>query len=332
MNPSSPAMKETMAGLICAFQLDGKGGGTPLGWEQIHAHEAKNGIMWVHLDYLAEDTRVWLRDGSGIDEVTCEALLADDPRPRCVETKDGLMLILRGVNLNEGAEPEDMVSMRVWIDRQRLVTLRHRRNNAAKEMRQAITGGKGPRNLSECVVELLQRLVDAIAVVSDQVDDTVAELETGVTGANLNELRHQLAEMRRRAIGLRRYVAPEREVLTRLQHARATWLREQDRDRLGEIAEKLIRVVEELDAARDRAAVTQEEIANRLSEQSNRRLYFLSMVTAVSLPLGLITGLWGSNVGGIPLQHHPSGFVIMGVLMIGLAGALLLALRSKRWL
>ena len=59
-------------------------------------------------------------------------------------------------------------------------------------------------------------------------------------------------------------------------------------------------MIEELDAARDRAAVTQEELASRLAEQSNKRLYVLSVVAAVFLPLGLITGLLGVNLGGIP--------------------------------
>ncbi len=173
-------MRETTAGLICALQLDGKGGGTPLDWEQVYAHQPKNGVMWLHLDHRAEDARHWLIEKSGVDAISQAALLASDPRPRCVETKTGVLLILRGVNLNAGAEPEDMVSIRVWVDRQRIITLRHRRNNAAKALREALRTGKGPQNVSAFAVQLIESLLEGIDRVTDDLDDQVANLEAKV--------------------------------------------------------------------------------------------------------------------------------------------------------
>lgn len=325
-------MLETTAGLICALQLDGNGGGTPLDWEQVYNHQPKNGVMWLHLDYRAEDARHWLLDKSGIDPISCEALLSKDPRPRCVETKTGVLLILRGVNLNAGAQPEDMVSIRVWVDRQRVVTLRHRRNNAAKAMREALRTEKGPRNVSEFVVELIESLLEGINRVSDDLDDKIAKLEDKVIASDEHEVRHELADMRRRAIGLRRYVAPEREVLSRLHAARATWLRELDRVRLVELADRMTRIIEDLEAARERAAVTQEEVVSRLSELMNQRLYVLSVVAAVFLPLSVITGLWGMSVDGIPLGKHPQGFLIVTGLLVALTVGILAFFRGRRWI
>ena len=61
-----------------------------------------------------------------------------------------------------------------------------------------------------------------------------------------------------------------------------------------------MRYIEDLESARDRAAVTQEELSARLAEDMNRNTYLLSIVAALFLPLGFITGLLGINVGGIP--------------------------------
>lgn len=325
-------MLETTAGLICALQLDGNGGGTPLDWDQVYRHAPKNGVLWLHLDYRAEDARSWLFDKSGIDPIMCDALVAADPRPRCVDGKKGMLLILRGVNLNTGAQPEDMVSLRVWVDRQRVITLRHRRSNAAKAMREALRTEKGPRNVSEFVVYLIESLISGISSVADDLDDKVASLEDEVVGSANYEVRHQLADMRRRAIGLRRYVAPERDVLSRLQAARAPWLREVDRVRLAECSERMTRIIEDLEAARERAAVTQEEVASRLNELMNERLYVLSIVAAVFLPLSVITGLWGMSVGGIPLGKNPWGFFIVTGFLVVLTIGMLAYFRRKRWI
>ena len=65
----------------------------------------------------------------------------------------------------------------------------------------------------------------------------------------------------------------------------------------------------------------------KLSEQSNQLLYFLSMLTAVLLPMTIISGLFGMNVGGIPLAESPQGFWIVSILAAAVAAAVLYVLR-----
>jgi zinc transporter len=78
--------------------------------------------------------------------------------------------------------------------------------------------------------------------------------------------------------------------------------------------------------------VTQEELAARLSEQMNRNTYMLSVVAGVFLPLGLLTGLLGINVGGIPGTENPNAFVIVCVTMVVLAAAMWWFFRRFRML
>jgi zinc transporter len=320
-------------GLICAYLLDGRGGGEQLSWPSIEAWTPEQGILWLYLDYKGERSERWLAEDSGVDPLIREALLAQDPRPRCLATSDdGLMLIIRGVNLERGEDPEDMVSMRMWCDQHRVICMRHRRVGAMKAVHRRIMSGKGPATVGQFVLETITEMLDRIAMVADTLEDTVAEIEDGVVKSLDVKLRHQLADLRRQAIALRRYVAPQRDVLASLQGVPVTWLSELDRVRLREQAERLTRVIDELDAARDRAAVTHEEVASRLSEIMNQRLYTLSVLTAIFLPLGVVTGLWGANVGGIPLFESSWGFVILAVSMVGLSGLQLWLFRKLRWL
>lgn len=320
-------------GLICAYLLDGSGGGEQLSWPSIEAWTPEQGILWLYLDYKGEHAERWLAEDSGLDPLIREALLAQDPRPRCLATSsDGLMLIIRGVNQERGAHPEDMVSMRIWCDRHRVICMRHRRVAAIKPVYRRIRDGKGPASVGQFVLETITEMLDRIATVSDTLEDTVAEIEEAVVSSLDVRLRHQLADLRRQAIALRRYVAPQRDVLASLQHAQVSWLSELDRVRLREQAERLTRVIDELDAARERAAVTHEEVASRLSETMNQRLYTLSVLTAVFLPLGVVTGLWGANIGGIPLVDFRWGFAILLVSMVGMSGLQLWLFRKLRWL
>jgi zinc transporter len=319
-------------GLVVSYRLDGKGGGEPLGWEQISGWQAKDGLLWVHLNRDSDDTRDWLENQSGLDPMVVEAILAESTRPRCAQMEGGVMLFLRGVNLNPGADPEDMVSIRLWLEESRIISVRIRKLLSVDDVRASLERGNGPTGVGDFVVHLADRLVSRMAGVIGDVDDEVDRLQDRVLETESRQLRSELNQIRREIISLRRYLAPQRDALSRLTHLKIGWLTERNLMHLREEADRVTRYVEDLDAARERAAVTQEELANRLSEQINSRMYVLSVVAAVFLPLGFLTGLFGINVGGIPLADSPQGFVDIVLILLLITGIQVVLFRWRRWL
>ena len=320
-------------GLIYAVRLDGSGGGASLGWDEIRAASPQaGGPLWLHLDYSAPRARSWLLEESGLDPVVAEALLADETRPRAVPGPDGMLVILRGVNLRPGADPEDMVSIRLWIESSRVISLRRYHLMAVEDLKEAIARGAGPAGPGEFLVALCQHLLARMGGVLEELDDEVDALEDEVLRAESHELRPKLAGLRRQAIAMRRFLAPQREALSHLVSERVAWLEESDRLRLREVADRTARYVEDLDSARDRAAVTQEELNSRLSEGMNQKMYVVALVAAIFLPLGLLTGLLGINVGGIPGAENRLAFALVCALLLGLGGLQVWALHRRHWL
>jgi len=319
-------------GLICAFVLDGKGGGREIGWPEIESWSPEQGILWVHLDHTGAAAQDWLEQRSGIDPVICQTLLQEDVRPRTLTMGEALLVILRGVNLNPGADPEDMVGVRVWLERDRIVTLRHRRLMAVNDLREALAAKAGPKDSGEFLYRLAEGLIERMGPVVGELDDRVDELEDEVLTAQSAELRTKLGEIRREAIALRRYLAPQRDVMSRLPTEQISWLDPLHKAHLREIADRTLRHLEDLDAARERAAVTQDELNNRLADQMNRTMYLLTIVAAVLLPPSLITGLFGINVGGMPGVENAWAYsIVVGVLVV--LGALeVILLRRLKWI
>ncbi len=318
-------------GLVFSIILKG-GSCQRLDWEQVKRWNPAQGILWLHLDFKNERVKKWLFEESGIDAVSCEALLAEETRPRVVASSHSLLLILRGVNCNPGADPEDMVSIRMWFDENRIITMRHRRVMAIEDINKSIGIGKGPDSANDFLVMVANRLIDRIGDVVSEIDDRVDELEELVMTEESYELRPKLANLRRQTISMRRYIAPQRDVLSRLQNERISWLGDIDKVHIREIAERTARFIDDLDSARDRAAITQEELNNHLSEQMNKTMYILSIVAAIFLPLGLITGLLGINVGGIPGTENKFAFAYVTAFLVVFAFALVLVFKRKRWI
>ena len=320
------------SGLVFGFCLDGNGGGREVGFEDVRKWKPEDGTLWLHLDYTEAAARNWLDRESGIDPVIVEALTAEETRPRNLSFKGGMLVILRGVNLNPGADAEDLISVRSWIETKRIVTLRHRNVMAIEDIRQAVAAGSGPVGPGSFLEELSGRLVFRMGDAIAELDDSVDALEDEVLTEQSYELRPKIANIRRAAIGMRRYLAPQRDVMSRLQNEKVDWLGEQDRMRLREIADRTTRFVEDLDAIRDRAAVTQEELNSRLAEQMSKTMYVLSIVAGIFLPLGLLTGLLGINVGGISGTQNPWAFTVFCVLLLAIAGGQVWFFKRKRWI
>jgi zinc transporter len=325
-------MEVNSDGLLLAYILDGNGGGKMVGWDEIDSWKPKQGILWMHLDYSNPNVQEWLHEKSELDEVICDALTEEDSRPRCTQFQDGLLLGLRGVNLNPGADPEDMVGIRIWFEKDRIISTRKRRLLSILDIQAAIEEGEGPEAIGDFLVQISGRVMERMRHVLDELEDTVADLEDQVLTVESRQLRTQLADLRRQAISLRRYLTPQREALSKLLTEKIAWLDESDRIRLREVYDQLSRYLEDLDEARDRAAVTQEELLNRLSEQMNSKMYILSIVAAIFLPLGFLTGLLGINVGGIPGADSKLGFLLFVMLLAVVVVFQIWLFKKKKWL
>jgi zinc transporter len=319
-------------GLVIAYILDGKGGGRKISWDEIAVWKPDRGILWMHMNYSFPDVQKWLYEESRLEEVISDALTEEDSRPRCTPFQEGLLLGLRGVNLNPGADPEDMVGVRIWFENDRIISTRKRKILSISDIQASLEQGTGPESIGDFLVQVTGRLMERMRQVIDDLEDSVADLEDQVLTAESHQLRTQLAAQRRQAISLRRYLSPQREALSRLLTEKIPWLDEGDRIRLREVSDSLVRYIEDLDEARDRAAVTQEELVNRLSEQMNNKMYLLSIVAAIFLPLGFLTGLLGINVGGIPGAENRLGFTVFVLLLAIVVGFQIWFFKKKKWL
>ncbi len=321
-------------GLIHAYILDGKGRGRKLeDLTDVTRWKPIDGTLWVNLDYATPEVTTWLADKSNIDTVMREALTDNDQRPRVVLHGDDLLMIVRGINLNQGSEPEDMVSIRVYVEGSRIITLRHRPSKTLKLLAAELERNVGPKDVPDMLVQLVDRIVDGVVLRVDALSDEIGALEDQVlTVERPAELRAQIADKRRRAIALRRFLAPQRDAFTKLTTVHYSGFTSVHREQFAEQADRMTRSIEELDAARDRASVTQEELSSRMGELTNKRLYVLSIITAVFLPLGFVCSLLGVNVGGVPFREDEWAFwALLGAFLVGV-WIQLAVFRKRGWM
>jgi zinc transporter len=331
--PSQGTPGEADNGPPFVFGFGFKGGGAKeMRWEEGASHAGDYDFIWLHLNMLNDEARRWIRSQESIPFAAASALLAGETRPRVTGFDQGLVVNLRGVNLNEGADPEDMISIRIWLARQIIVTTRRRRLMAAQDVRADIAKGARIDNtgalLARIAGKLTERAEPYVLDIEEQVDDLEAEMLDG----GRQDIRARLAHARQTAVHFRRFIAPQRDALNRLAVDESGLFDHHAQTELREIADRVTRMTEEIDAARERAMVLQDQLTDQRAEDMNRNMMILSVVAAIFLPLGFLTGLFGINVGGMPGvdSAHAFWLVVAGCIAIGVS--LLVVFRMLKWL
>lgn len=321
-------------GLISAWAFDGQGGCRRIGEEEVHAGTVpQGGFVWLHYRRLNEAREEWLRSHSKMDPSASESILEAHARPRCSVFVDGALLSLLGVNLYRNALPEDAVTIHLWVDKTRILSVQHEPLSAVEDFEDALARGRGPRTQGEFVADLAMRLVDRLDAVVTALTDDADELEDAMDEVSqASEILPKLAILRRVAIKLRRHIAPQREALNHFSLEDDDWLGPKDRNRLRDAADRVTRFTEELDSVRERATIIRDQMVDRRAEQMNQSMLVLAVVTVVFAPLTLISGMFGMNVGGIPGQNDGEGFWAVSVGLILMGMLMVWAFRRLRWL
>jgi len=222
--------------------------------------------------------------------------------------------------------------VRIFAAAQQVISLRLRSLRATDELIDLLNEGKGPRTASELLVYLAQLLTDKVQAVVSELTELVDDMEERIDADERYMPEHgNMVHIRRRAAGMRRFLAPQREIYAQLTRSKIPWFVEDDADYWNELNNSLTRYLEELELTRERVGLVLEAEDRRLNERMNRTMYRFGIITGIFLPMSFLTGLLGINVGGIPGSDNPYGFLFACALMVVVALGQMWLFKRLRW-
>ncbi|TCK60415.1 zinc transporter ZntB [Seleniivibrio woodruffii] len=296
-----------------------------------HSPNLTRKMSWLHMEADSDRTRQWLEQ-EGINPLAIESLLAEDTRPRAVFYEEGYMLNLRAVNLNTEQDPHDMISVRMLVLKDRIISTSKRQCHAVEDLAIALKQHDAPETTGAVVTLLLEILTErAESYITDLKDDTY-ELEYRIIDESDINQRRQISEIRRAVITFSRYFSPQKDAASKLAATKGSLFNAEEEQRIQECINKISKFIEDLDALDNRCYVLQDEVTAITNEKINKNMYFISMMAAVFLPLTFLTGLLGVNLGGIPGGRSEWGFFYFIVILVIILVVQMLAIRkSKRF-
>ncbi|CAG9414756.1 zinc transporter ZntB [Providencia alcalifaciens] len=313
---------------VHAFQLDGNGGVLPI---DLNANATQQSPFWLHYDYKNKETASWIQQTDLFNDQVKSSLTGKMNRMRMVRIGDGVLLTLQTLNNTTGQRPEQLVAFRIFMNSRLIVSCRHRRVHSLDSVIDDLKEGVGAQSTGEWLADVTDAMTDEISDFTDSLHERLIEMEDVILHGEIPE-RGELALLRKQIIVVRRYMAPQRDMFSRLTAEKLLWLDEDDRRRLQEISDRLGRCIEDLDGFIARTAIMSDEITNMMTEMMNRRIYTMSLMAMIFLPTTFLTGLFGVNLGGIPGNEFKFAFSTFCLLLAGLIATVFWWLKRSRWL
>ncbi|HEQ1856695.1 TPA: zinc transporter ZntB [Providencia alcalifaciens] len=313
---------------VHAFQLDGDGGVLPI---DLNATATQQSPFWLHYDYKNKETSNWIQQTDLFNDQVKSSLTGKMNRMRMVRVGDGVLLTLQTLNNTVGQRPEQLVAFRIFMNSRLIVSCRHRRVHSLDPVIDDLKEGVGAQSTGEWLADVTDAMTDEISDFTDSLHERLIEMEDVILHGEIPE-RGELALLRKQIIVVRRYMAPQRDMFSRLTAEKLLWLDDNDRRRLQEISDRLGRCIEDLDGFIARTAIMSDEITNMMTEMMNRRIYTMSLMAMIFLPTTFLTGLFGVNLGGIPGNEFKFAFSVFCLLLAGLIATVFWWLKRSRWL
>ena len=325
------------SGLVWAYAFDGDDAALALSAQEVQQRLAAEqqpragSFVWLHFNLSHAHCLRWLRQYAGLDEQFYEALREGLASTRIERLEHTLLAVINDIDFDFHFESSDIHTLWIHVSPTVVISARTHPLRSVDTLRQHIRNGDRPQSSTELLERLLRAQADVLVRIVRDVTQRVDEIEDQLLGGRVRMQPRQLGALRRLLVRFKRLLAPEPSALFRLLQTPPHWISESDLQGLRAASEEFSVFLRDMQSLEERIKLLQEEIAASINEDTNRSLYTLTMITVLALPVNLMAGLFGMNVGGIPLAQDANGFwIVVGVIVLFSVLVALWLLRKRR--
>ena len=332
-----PAYGADRTGLVCGFVFSADTPGRSIGsadalaW--MHANSAGVGdeFAWLHFDLAGAGTENWFREHLALPDPFYEALHEGTRSTRIEYADESLIAVVNDVLFDFSFGASDIATLWLCVSDRAIVSARRKPLRSLDRLRVSVRQGAAFRSPVAILVHLLRDQGEVLVQIVRDATARVDRIEDSLLADRLETRRIDLGALRRVLVRLQRLLAPEPAALFRLLTRPPAWIADADVQELRAATEEFSVALNDMSALLERIKLLQEEIAAQVNQQNNRSLFLLTVFTVIALPINIIAGLFGMNVGGIPLNQDERGFwTIVAIVLAFTLPALWVVLRRRR--
>jgi magnesium transporter len=290
-------------------------------------------VVWINLSEPTPEQLETISQALNLHELTLEDLQNARVRPKVEEFEDHIFVVFKALNLNEGEDILDVINLNMLLFKNVLITAHLKplvsiRELLEEESKRPACIQRGPAFV---MYTILDRIVDEYFPMMDELDDTTEEIQSHIFERFDPDVSSRIFEWKTRVAHLRRRVGPQREMLMNLANRPHPLIPAKIQVYFRDVYDHLIRIHDNLESYRDILQGAMDSYMTQVSNRMNEVMKVLSIVATIMLPLGILTGLYGTNFEVLPGAKGEYSFWIFVGGMLAVAAGAAIFFRLRRW-
>jgi len=256
-------------------------------------------------------------------------------RPNYSEYENGHFISLKQLTYDQEAMEVKKQAVSIYFGKAFVLTFQQDNDDVFKTVRHRLEAGKGRIRGGKSdylAYALVDYIVDSYYSVMDTIEEEIEELEEFVS-KNADQMdKSKIYTLKKQMLKIRRSIAPLREAINLFSRSDSELIDQGTITYIRDVYDHTIQIIDGVDAQRDVLSGLQDLYISEISLKMNRIMQFLTIITAVFVPLSFLTGLYGMNFDYIPELKYRNGYFVLWGGMIVLVVGMLFYFKRKRWL
>ncbi|MDR0842004.1 MAG: magnesium/cobalt transporter CorA [Acidobacteriota bacterium] len=288
-------------------------------------------VVWVRVSGLGDLTAITqLGDIFGLHRLALEDVINVHQRSKVEQYKGYSYIVVRAISDADGITSEQVS---IFLSKNYVVSFHESDPRCfepvAQRIREGVLRGSAPSHLA---YSLIDACIDRFFPVLERYGEQLETLEDTIIAQPGVVMVDRIHEAKSGLMMLRRTAWPMRDAMMILYREPILWISDEERIYLRDCYDHMVQIIDLLENYRDVASGLMEVYLSSLSNRTNEIMKVLTILSAVFIPLTLISGIYGMNFEKqIPTLNWHGGFYFALGLMAAVATAMLLYFRSKGW-
>jgi len=262
--------------------------------EDVERLLASGHFFWLDLPRPGEDDFAVLREKFGFHRLALEDSEHFGQRPKLDDYDDFVFLVVYGAVPDE----DRLVEVHCFYSERCLITVRRDDSPALDEVRRRYEDRTGEIGRPALLLyRIVSTLADSFFPILSEFDDRIDTLEDAIFARGGDDELQEIFEMKRLLVGMRKVIAPQRDVFAAIQGGvdELPGMTEDDERYFRDVYDHMIRVADLIDTYRDLLTGAMDVYLSTVSNRLNVVMKQLAIIATIFLPLTFITGFFGQN-------------------------------------
>jgi|AntRauTorckE5430_2_1112549.scaffolds.fasta_scaffold00345_10 magnesium transporter len=302
----------------------------------IPPNEGTGSVSWYDVRGLHEVGLIeQIGSRYGMHPLALEDVVDIYQRPKMETYPDGILLQLKAFAYDKATRQISLEQVSIYLTDSTLITFQEDAGDLFKSVRKRLENASG-RIRSKGADYLAYALIDSITDwyfhVLDQIEETIAELETTIISDPQVETKSKIHDLRLALLTMRKSTSPTRELAGRFGDTEHRLVTEDTQLYVRDLKDHIIQVTDLVETYRDVTNGLYDLYVSEISFRMNNVMQTLTIVSTIFIPLGFLAGIFGMNFAVIPGLDNPNGYYILWAVMMFIALGALLWFRSRKWI